>query len=271
MPAFADSHVHLADAAFAGDVDAVVDRAGASGALALVCIGETPEVARRAQGLAERHPGRVYHTCGRHPHEAAHWDSVRDPEAIREAVEAGAVAVGECGLDYHYDHAPRDRQRQVLAAQLELAAALGRPVVLHTRDAEEDTRSALRDAMAAGVRGVLHCFTGSTGLAMAGLDAGWYVSFSGIITFRSWTDEALLRLVPADRLLVESDAPYLAPVPYRGKRNESAWVALTLARLAAVRGIAIDQVAAETLHNCCTLFGLRLRSPQPSVYASHAD
>jgi TatD DNase family protein len=213
----------------------------------------------------------VFHTCGRHPHEAAQWDSAEDPEAIREAVAAGAVAVGECGLDYHYDHAPRPTQRAVLSAQLALAAELGRPIVLHTRDAEDDTRSALREAAAAGVRGVLHCFTGSTALAAAGLEAGWYVSFSGIVTFRSWTDRALLQLVPADRLLVESDAPYLAPVPYRGKRNESAWVALTLAHLAEVRGLTPERLAAETLRNCCELFGLSIPSFPPSSDASDVD
>jgi len=263
--------VHLADAAFAEEVDAVIVRARASGARALVCIGESPTVARRARQLAETHPGVVFHTCGRHPHEAGHWDQAADPEAIREAVAAGAVAVGECVLDYHYDHAPRATQRAVLAAQVALAAELGRPIVLHTRDAEDDTRDLLRDAASAGVRGVLHCFTGSTELAAAGLDAGWYVSFSGIITFRTWTNEAVLQMVPADRLLVESDAPYLAPVPYRGKRNESAWVALTLARLAAVRGSAPDQLAAETLRNCCELFGLSILSSSPFPDASDVD
>jgi TatD DNase family protein len=151
---------------------------------------------------------------------------------------------------------PRDLQRRAFGAQLALAGELGRPVVVHTRDAEDDTRAMVGEAGRAGVGGVLHCFTGSAGLAQAALDAGWYVSFSGIVTFRSWTDDALLRLVPDDRLLVESDAPYLAPVPHRGRRNESAWVPHTLARLAMVRGVHADSLAAVTTGNARRLFGL---------------
>lgn len=177
---------------------------------------------------------------------------------------AGAVAVGECGLDYHYDHAPRAQQRQALTDQLALARELSRPIVLHTRDAEGDTVEVLRDAASAGIRGVLHCFTGSVALAEAGLAAGWYVSFSGIITFRSWTDERLLQQVPLDRLLVESDAPYLAPVPNRGKRNESAWVPRTIETLARVRGLTPEAVADATLRNTCRLFDLPASVLQPS-------
>lgn len=253
---FADSHVHLASEAFADDVEAIIERARAAGARALVCIGESPAAAVRARAIAARHPSLVFHTCGVHPHDAAAWDDVRDAEAVREAVTFGAVAVGECGLDYHYDHSPRATQRRTLDAQLRLAAELDRPIVLHTREAEDDTRDMLRDAQAAGVRGVLHCFTGTPGLAEAGLAAGWHVSFSGIITFRNWTDETLLRLVPDDRLLVESDAPYLAPVPHRGKRNESSWVPLTVRRLAEVRGIAAGDLAAITLRNTRRFFAL---------------
>lgn len=256
MAVFADSHVHLADAAFTDDVDAVIDRARAAGARALVCIGESPTAALRAQAIARRYPGVVFHSCGVHPHDAANWDAARDGDAIRAAAARGAVAVGECGLDYHYETAPREQQRAVLSAQLALANELSLPMVLHTRDAEDDTAAFLLDAKRLGVRGVLHCFTGSVSLAQAGLDAGWYVSFSGIITFRSWTDEALLRLVPADRLLVESDAPYLAPVPHRGKRNESSFVSLTLAHLAQVRGTSADVLGFTALANTRRLFAL---------------
>ncbi len=253
---FIDSHLHLVDAAFASDVDAVIERARAHGARALVCIGESPAAAQRAQALAARYPGLVFHTCGVHPHEANTWDATRDADAMREAVAAGAVALGECGLDYHYDTAPREVQRAVLDAHVALAAELDRPLVLHTRDAEADTMAMLRDAHADGVRGVLHCFTGSHALAEAGLEAGWYVSFSGIVTFKSWSDEAILRLVPADRLLVESDAPYLAPVPHRGKRNEPAHVALTLARVAAARNVTPTHLGHVTMENSCRLFTL---------------
>ena len=256
LASFADSHVHLADAAFTDDVDAVIERARAAGARALVCIGESPSAALRAQQIASRHPGFVYHTCGVHPHDANTWDDTRDAEAIRAAVAAGAVAIGECGLDNHYDHVPRAQQRRALDAQVALAAELRRPIVLHTRDAEADTMAMLRDARSAGVQGVLHCFTGSHALADAGIDAGWYVSFSGIVTFKKWSDDALLRMVPSDRLLVESDAPYLAPVPHRGKRNESSFVALTLARVADARDTDPRALGSLVLDNTARLFQL---------------
>jgi TatD DNase family protein len=256
MTVFVDSHVHLADPAFSEDVDAVIARACAAGARALVAIGESPAAAARARVIAARHGGLVFHTCGVHPHDANTWDAERDGDAIREAVALGAVGIGECGLDYHYDHVPRDQQRRVLTAQVGLAADLGRPIVLHTRDAEEDTLAMLRDAEAAGVRGVLHCFTGTVALADAALSCGWYVSFSGIITFKSWTDEALLQHVPADRLLVESDAPYLAPVPHRGHRNESAFVVRTLARIASARDTEADALGVQIVDNTCRLFDL---------------
>jgi TatD DNase family protein len=166
------------------------------------------------------------------------------------------VAVGECGLDTHYAHAPRDKQIHALDSQLALAAELQKPIVLHTREAEADTAEFLKRAEAARVLGVLHCYTGSVALAEAALSVGWYVSFSGIITFKSWSDEALLRMVPGDRLLVESDAPYLAPVPHRGKRNESAFVTRTLARLAVVRGQDADALGWQTLRNTKMLFDL---------------
>ncbi len=256
MSVFADSHVHLADPAFAEEADAVIQRARAAGARALVCIGESAATALRARRLAERHAGVVFFTAGVHPHDAASWDDATDPQAIRASVAHGAVAVGECGLDTHYDHAPRDRQVHALDAQLALAAELQKPMVLHTREAEVDTAEFLKRADAARVRGVLHCYTGSVALAEAALAVGWFVSFSGIITFKSWTDEALLRMVPNDRLLVESDAPYLAPVPHRGKRNESALVSLTLARLAVVRGQDVGELGWQTLRNTKELFDL---------------
>jgi TatD DNase family protein len=253
---FADSHVHLADPAFADDVDRVIARARAGGARALVCIGESPAAALRARALRDRFPDLVQFTCGVHPHDAATWDTERDSAAIREAVAAGAVAVGECGLDYHYDHSPRDVQRRVLGHQMALAAELSRPLVLHTREAESDTIDMLRDAHRAGVKGVLHCFTGSRALADVGLDVGWHISFSGVVTFKKWADDDILRMVPHDRLLIESDAPFLAPVPYRGKRNESSFVALTLAHVARARQATAADVGRTTLENTRRLFAV---------------
>ena len=255
MTEFIDSHVHLADPAFDDDREPAIERARQTGAIALICIGESLDAARRAGDIAHAHPGFCYHTAGVHPHDALSYRP-DDLDDIRAEVARGAVAIGECGLDYHYDHSPRDRQRAAFSAQLALAAELRRPVVVHTREAEVDTLAMVVDAGAAGVVGVLHCYTGSTTLAEAAIEVGWYVSFSGIITFKKWSDEALLRLVPAERLLVESDAPYLAPVPHRGKRNEPAWVSFTIARLANARGADAIQIGTQTAANARRLFGL---------------
>jgi len=256
MPIFIDSHCHLADPAFDPDREEVIQRARSAGASAIVCVGESIEAAGRAAKFAAAHPGIISFSAGVHPHDAAQFDPIRDIGAITEFVSAGAVAIGECGLDAHYDHSPRDSQRRAFAAQLSLALELDRPVIVHTRDAEEDTRAMVTEAGRAGVRGVLHCFTGSHGLAEAALAVGWYVSFSGIVTFKKWEDDALLRLVPDDRVLVESDAPYLAPIPNRGKRNEPAWVASTLARVANVRGNDVDAFGRQVTANAMRLFGL---------------
>jgi TatD DNase family protein len=256
MMEFVDSHVHLADPAFDADRDAVIERARQSGASALVCIGESLDAARRCREIAQRFPGVCYHTAGVHPHDAAAFDPPRDLEAIRAEVAHGAVAIGECGLDYHYDHSPRERQRAAFGAQLALAAELRRPVVVHTREAEPDTRAMVEDAGRGGVVGVLHCYTGSLALAEAALAVGWFVSFSGIVTFKRWTGDDVIRAVPDDRLLVESDAPYLAPVPHRGKRNEPGWVSLTATRVAAVRGVDAALIGTRTASNARSLFGL---------------
>ncbi|MEO6446172.1 MAG: TatD family hydrolase [Gemmatimonadaceae bacterium] len=256
MAHFIDSHVHLADPAFDTDRDAVIARAREAGAIALVSIGESLDAAGRAATIAAAYPGFVYWTAGVHPHDAASFDEARDGAAIRAHLERGAVAVGECGLDYHYNHSPRDVQRWVFERQLDIARERGRPVVVHTREAVDDTAAMVAEAGKAGVVGVLHCFSGPASLAEIALEAGWYLSFSGIVTFRKWDDDALLRLAPDDRVLVETDAPYLAPVPYRGQRNEPAHVRLTLARVAQARESTAEAFARLTSRNAARLFGL---------------
>jgi TatD DNase family protein len=254
MTSFIDSHAHLADAAFEPDCNEVIARARQTGVLGIVCIGESLEAADRAYGIAAAHPDFVRFTVGIHPHDADAFDPLRDLPAIEALVARGAVAIGECGLDYHYDHSPRDRQRRAFAAQLALANDVGKPVVVHTRAADADSAAMVAEAGAAGIVGVLHCFTGDASLAETALTAGWYLSFSGIITFKKWKDDALLRLVPSDRLLVESDSPYLAPVPHRGGRNEPAWASFTVARLAAARGADPSTIGRETAENARRFF-----------------
>lgn len=256
MTTFIDSHAHLADPAFEEDRNEAIARARATGARAVVCIGESIDAAERAARIAAEHPAFAFFTAGVHPHDAASFDPAGDVASIDRLVAAGAVAIGECGLDYHYDHSPRELQRRAFAMQLEIARRTDRPVVVHTREAEDDTLAMVVEAGKAGVRGVLHCYTGSHRLAQAALDVGWYVSFSGIVTFKKWDDDALVRLVPDDRLLVESDSPYLAPVPHRGKRNEPAWVSFTVARVAAARGTDADVLGRLTLANTIRFFDL---------------
>jgi TatD DNase family protein len=256
MITFIDSHAHLADPAFDAERDAIVESARNAGALAVVCIGESIAAAERSAALAVAHAGFLFATAGVHPHDAASFDPRSDLEAIRGLVSRGAVAIGECGLDYHYDHSPRELQRRAFASQLALARELARPVVVHTRDAEDDTATMVAEAGAAGVCGVLHCYTGSHRLAEIALGVGWYVSFSGIVTFKKWDDDPLIRLVPDDRILVESDSPYLAPVPNRGKRNEPAWVSFTVARVAAARGVDAAAFGVQTAHNAARFFDL---------------
>jgi len=212
--------------------------------------------ARDAASVSRENAGYVFHSAGVHPHDASGFDPASHIAELRALIEEGAVAIGECGLDYHYDNSPRLEQRRAFAEQLALAAELKRPVVVHTRDAEDDTRAMVSEAGKSGVKGVLHCFTGSHALAEAALEAGWFISFSGIVTFRKWTDDDLLRLVPNDRILAESDSPYLAPAPHRGKRNEPAWVSFTVARLAAARGITAEEMGETVAANATQLFNL---------------
>jgi TatD DNase family protein len=249
-----DSHCHLTDAAFRDDREAVLFRAREAGVTRLVTIASDLTDARSALELARAHHG-VWCTAGVHPHEAGNApdDTV---DRLRElAAEPQVVALGETGLDYHYDHSPRGAQRSLFEAHLALAAELGLPVVVHAREADEDVAAALR-AAPAGTLGVLHCFTGGERAFAEAMDRGWYVSFSGITSFKSFGALDALRAVPHDRLLVETDAPYLAPVPHRGKRNEPAFVVRVVEAVAAHLGSSPDEAARQTTANALRFYGL---------------
>jgi TatD DNase family protein len=253
---FVDSHCHLADPQFDADRNEVIERARLAGARALVCIGESLAQAAKAEAIAAEHPGLVWWTAGVHPHDAERYDPVADGEAIRACIARGAVAVGECGLDYHYDHSPRPLQRRAFAEQLTIARDTSRPVVVHSREAVDDSRAMIAEAGAQGIRGVMHCFGGPRELLDTALDAGWYISFAGVVTFKKFDQLDLVAAVPADRLLLETDAPYLAPVPFRGKRNEPAHVAQTLAFVATQRGTTPEALGTLISANAVACFGL---------------
>ncbi|MDX1393380.1 MAG: TatD family hydrolase [Gemmatimonadota bacterium] len=255
-PALFDSHLHLTSSRFEEDRDDVLERARAEGVCEMVTIASTPDDAREAIALASRLTG-VWATAGLHPHEAASTSAATIEEIEGLAASPEVVAIGETGLDYFYDNAPRAAQRESFAAHLELGARLGLPVVVHSRDADGDTAAHIREHPR--TTGVLHCFAGGPDLLETGLEAGWYVSFSGLITF---VDElaAAAGAVPADRLLIETDAPYLAPAPRRGRRNEPAYVAHTCRRLAEIRGATMEEMAALTRANARRFYGLEEES-----------
>ena len=220
--------------------------------------GESLATAEVAAEIATDNAGFVFATAGIHPHDAAAFDAARDIPSLRELLSHSAVAVGECGLDYHYDNSPRDAQRAAFSAQIALADEMNKPVVVHTRDAEDDTRSIIREARTAGVLGVMHCYTGSHSLAEFALDAGWYVSFSGIVTFNKWTDDDLVRLVPRDRLLVESDSPISRPFPSGGNGTSRRGLLIRFRRWPQPAGDDPLELGRATAANAERLFGLAL-------------
>ncbi|MFQ5688649.1 MAG: TatD family hydrolase [Gemmatimonadota bacterium] len=250
-----DSHVHLTDARFDADRGAVLDRARAVGVERMLAVATDPSDARDAVALARREPG-IWASAGLHPHEARRFSAGTVDELERLAGAAQVVAIGETGLDYHYDHSPRARQIESFRAQMELAAKVGLPVIVHSRAADEDTASAIEE-QAGRVKGVLHCFTGGERLLETALAADWYVSFSGIVTFKGQDEiAARVRRTPDQRLLIETDAPYLAPAPKRGRRNEPALLVHTCARVAELRGAVPAEIAALTGENALALYGL---------------
>jgi TatD DNase family protein len=243
-----DSHCHIDPDA---DPASVIAEARAAGVVHLVNVGTDVASSQQAIDVAAVHEG-VWATVGVHPHDAS-----GGLEGLESLVSSpGVVAIGECGLDYHYDHSPRETQREVFAAQIALAVDRGLPVVVHSREAWADTFDIL-GSEAGATPVVMHCFTGGPDEAQRCLDLGAYLSFSGIVTFPSAPEvRQAATLCPADRLLVETDSPFLAPVPHRGKRNQPAWVPHVGAVVAEVRGVEVNQLAHQTTRNAISVFGL---------------
>jgi TatD DNase family protein len=255
-----DSHCHLADETFASDLEGVVDRArtaGVEAALVILEAGNSGEAAQASRVETLWPAARV--AIGVHPHQAHQFaaEPRRAAAVVRDQVRrtSSARAVGEIGLDYYYDFSPPEVQRAVFREQLRVAIEMNAPVVIHTREAEDDTIAILEEEGAGAIRGVVHCFTGTDALADAALELGLLISVAGIVTFpKAERLRATVRRVPGDRLLTETDSPFLAPVPHRGKRNEPAFVAEVIGVLAALRGTTAADLARQTAANFHTLF-----------------
>ncbi|HVP86090.1 MAG TPA: TatD family hydrolase [Rhizomicrobium sp.] len=257
-----DSHCHLDFPEFAPELDAVVQRAADAGVKVCVSIGTTLAKFPQVEAVAEKFPN-VWCSVGIHPHEAEKELLSDSAPLLERAKHPKVVAIGETGLDYYYEHSPRAEQQRNFRAHISASRETGLPLVVHTRNAEDDTIAILREEMGKGAfPGLIHCFTGTKRLADAALELGFCISVSGIATFKK-SDElrAVLKEVPLDRLLVETDAPYLAPMPYRGKRNEPAFVKNTAAVLAELKGVSAEEMASRTTENFFRLFG-KVQRPQ---------
>ena len=250
-----DSHCHLEFPDFAPEIDAVMARAKDAGVEVCLSIGTKLETFPRVRETAARFDN-VWCSVGVHPHEADKEPLTSAAPLIALTKDPKVVGIGETGLDYYYDHSVRAAQATNFRAHIDAARQTNLPLIVHTRDAEDDTIAILREEMAAGAfSGVLHCFTGTQALADAALDLDFYISASGIMTFKNAEAlRAVLKGVPLDRLLVETDSPYLAPIPHRGKRNEPSFVAYTARALAELKGVAFEELAEATSENFFRLF-----------------
>jgi TatD DNase family protein len=263
-----DSHCHLDFPDFASERDAVVERARAAGLKRMITVSTRTEAFGSISLLADAYED-VFCTVGTHPHHAYEEAEVSQDRLVELARHPKCVGIGEAGLDYHYDQTPRDIAARVFRTHIAAARQCGLPIVIHARDADAEIAAILRDEMEKGdFAGLLHCFTASAMLAETALSLGLYISFSGVLTFKNSRPlREIARAVPMDRLLVETDAPYLAPVPYRGKRNEPAFVAATAQVLADVKGVSPQSIAAETSANALRLFS---KMPAPALGAEAA-
>lgn len=250
-----DSHCHLDFPQFAPELDAVVARAAAAGVGRMITISTHIQRYDAYRAIAERFDN-VWFSVGTHPHRAHEEPDTTCEEIAALAAHPRCIAIGEAGLDYHYDKSPRDIAERVFRTHIAAARGSGLPLVIHSRDADADMERILRDEMGKGAfKALLHCFTSGRALAMAGLELGLTISFSGVVTFKNSGElRDIARDVPMDRILVETDAPFLAPTPHRGKRNEPAYVADTAAALAGVKGVSTAEMAAATTANVLRLF-----------------
>ncbi len=250
-----DTHCHLMDEQFDGDLVEVVQRANDAGVNRIVIPGIDVETSRKAIAIAERFDG-IYAAVGVHPEAAKDVPNVAFDEIRKLAKHPKVVAVGEIGLDYYWDAAPRDEQQRVMALQIEIAKECGLPVIIHNREATQDVVELLRSTNASDVGGVMHCFMGTYEIACKCIDMGFFISIGGPVTFKNAKSvHAVAPMIPNDSLLIETDSPYLAPHPYRGKRNEPSYVSLVAARMAELKETSVEQIAELTTRNANKLFG----------------
>ncbi len=260
MTPLIDTHCHI-DVRFLPDgADAIIERAKAAGIVGMIAIGvgDDMESARSAMSLAQRYPLMIRAAVGVHPHEAAKFDDTMFAELKVLADDESVVAIGETGLDYHYEFSPRDLQRAAFVKQIALARKLKKPIVVHTRNAAADTLEILKSEGASDVGGVIHCFSEDIAFATEALKMNFDISFSGLVTFdKAKSIQETAAWVPADRILIETDAPFLAPVPLRGKKCEPAFLVHTAKRIAELRGVTFEEIAKITSANARRRFGLK--------------
>jgi len=258
MKSIIDSHAHLTWDSFADDQEQVIERAFNEGVVQIVQAGVDLATIPEMKKIAERYE-RIFFGAGIHPHEAKFWSDEAEAALIEASQHQKMVAIGECGLDYFYNHSDHDSQKVAFKAQVRLAQKLGKPLIIHTRDAWDDTFAIIEEEGAGQVTGVFHCFTGGPEVLARIKAIDFYVSFSGIVTFKNAIPiQEAAALVPEDRILVETDCPYLAPMPYRGKRNEPSYVWMVAQKVADLRAVELTAIAQKTAENARRLFRLPL-------------
>ena len=251
-----DSHAHIQGKDYASEVDTIIERARAAGVEKIIAVGGAGDMSSNTEALAlaASYPG-VYATVGMHPHDAKEVGDEELRKLKEWAAQPKVVAVGETGLDYYYNHSPQEVQRRVFIQFIHMALETGLPLVVHERDAAKDAAELLQGEGAENIRGVIHCFTGNYEAACAYLDMGFYLSFTGIITFKNaGALREVVRKVPLERILVETDAPFLTPVPHRGKRNEPSYVRFVAETVAKVKEMSFADIAQATTRNVRELF-----------------
>lgn len=260
-----DSHAHLNFPELKGDLDNLFKRSSEAGVEKVICVGTTVEDSREALELAKKYPF-IYASSGVHPHEASSITDETYREIKKLAAHKKVIAIGEVGLDYHYEHSPKETQKETFASFINLAREVNLPLSVHTREAEEDTINILKQNNASDVGGVIHCFSGSLEMANKCMDMGFYISIPGIVTFKNAKNiHQVVKEIPMERMLIETDSPYLAPVPFRGKTNEPAYVKYVAEKIAELKGLSFEDISRMTYLNSLSLFGLGANELAPEI------